>query len=154
MRQRNQQGLWAQKVIIFRKPGQGRGPSLIQKVLMPFRSMGGWLFGRWNLIEQKREKAETLPKNRPYNGSKTAWTQTLKIRWKRGLVFRLIEQMGGERWGRVGVLSAFGVFCSFFHLGRPVLGLGVRLALPVEEETEWGERATVCGYDTVSIKIL
>ena len=62
--------------------------------------------------------------------------------------------MGGERWGRVGVPSAFGVFCSFFHLGRPVLGLGVRLALPVEEETEWGERATVCGYDTVSIKIL
>ena len=56
----------------------------------------------------------------------------------------LIEQMGGGRWwGAVGVpLSA--VFCGL-HLGRPVLGLGVRLALPVEEETEWGEKATVCG---------
>ena len=62
--------------------------------------------------------------------------------------FCLIEQMGGRRWGTVGVPSAFGVFCGL-HLGRPVLGLGVRLALPVEEETEWGERATVCGYDTV-----
>ena len=46
----------------------------------------------------------------------------------------------------MGAPSAFGVFCGL-HLGRPVLGLGVRLALPVEEETEWGERATVCGYD-------
>ena len=56
--------------------------------------------------------------------------------------------MGGGRWGTVGAPSAFGLFCGL-HLGRPVLGLGVRLALPVEEETEWGERATVCGYDTV-----
>ena len=61
--------------------------------------------------------------------------------------------MGGEkRWGTVGAPSAFGLFCGL-HLGRPVLGLGVRLALPVEEETEWGERATVCGYGTVSIVI-
>ena len=57
------------------------------------------------------------------------------------------EQMGwGSRWNTVGApSSAFKVFCGFFHLGRPVLGLGVRLALPVEEEAEWGERAAVCG---------
>lgn len=56
---------------------------------------------------------------------------------------RPIEQMGGGRWDTVGV--PFRVFCGFLHLGRPVLGLGVRLALPVEEEAEWGERAAVCG---------
>ena len=53
---------------------------------------------------------------------------------------RPIEQMDKVFWGRVRVP----VFCSL--LGRPVLGLGVRLALPVEEESEWGEKATVCGY--------
>ena len=42
--------------------------------------------------------------------------------------------------------SAFGVFWAGL---QPVLGLGVRLALPVEEEVEWGERATVCGYDVI-----
>ena len=41
------------------------------------------------------------------------------------------------------------VFCGL--LGRPVLGLGVRLALPVEEESEWGEKATVCGYGISSL---
>ena len=57
--------------------------------------------------------------------------------------------MGGGRRGTVGVpASAFGVFWAGL---QPVLGLGVRLALPVEEKVEWGERATVCGYDACNL---
>ena len=58
---------------------------------------------------------------------------------------RPIEQMDKVFWSRVRVP----VFCGL--LGRPVLGLGVRLALPVEEESEWGEKATVCGYGISSL---
>ena len=50
-----------------------------------------------------------------------------------------LHSLGRQGWQVLGVGLGLGL------LGQPVLGLGVRLALPVEEEEEWGERATVCG---------